>query len=78
MLLGSVGHHRAAHARCPVVIVHQVPARKQEAAAHWTHGACLPLGLSEPLMGGLASWRGEVAPLEGDYRRNGCQDRQSE
>lgn len=25
MLLGSVGHHCAAHAHCPVVIVHQVP-----------------------------------------------------
>jgi nucleotide-binding universal stress UspA family protein len=25
MVLGSVGHHCAAHAHCPVVIVHQVP-----------------------------------------------------
>jgi nucleotide-binding universal stress UspA family protein len=39
MLLGSVGHHCAAHARCPVVIVHRPPLRKRRAVRRETLGA---------------------------------------
>jgi hypothetical protein len=31
MVLGSVGHHCAAHAHCPVVIVHPAPLAEKHA-----------------------------------------------
>ncbi len=36
MVLGSVSHHCAAHAHCPVVIVHRAPLRKRSVPARQT------------------------------------------
>jgi nucleotide-binding universal stress UspA family protein len=45
MVLGSVSHHCAAHARCPVVIVHRAPLRTRTTPARETlHRA--PIGAS--------------------------------